>query len=71
MEVSVSVGRFAVDSVLERSVQVSCEVDIQESKLAVLFLFHGELDGGMLFVEVVQEFSEEVFTVGPAGQMTK
>ena len=30
VEVSVGVGRFAVDSVLERSIQVSREVDVQE-----------------------------------------
>ena len=39
--------------------------NIQEGKLAVGLFFHSKLDGRMLAVEVVMEFTEVVVRVGP------
>ena len=40
-------------------------MDVEKGEMAVLLLFHGELDGGVLFVEVCEEFLELFLTVGP------
>ena len=40
-------------------------MDVEKGEMAVLLLFHGELDGGVLLVEVCEEFLELVLTVGP------
>ena len=55
LEVAVGVAGLAVDAMLEGAVRVLGELDVKEGDLAALFLFHGELNGWMLPVQVVQE----------------
>ncbi|XP_071793274.1 uncharacterized protein [Asterias amurensis] len=51
----VGVSGFPVNAVMKGAVLVSCDENIQK----------GELDTGVLLVEVLQKFTERVLTVGP------
>ena len=44
---------------------LSLHQNIQEGNLVVGLLFHSELNGGVLVVEMVMEFVEVVLLVGP------
>ncbi len=65
VEISVGVGGFPVDAVAEFAVWFSGDEDIKESDLAGLLLLHGELDSGVLLVEILQKLEERVQSVGP------
>lgn len=65
MQVTVSVGGFPVNAVMEGAVLVSCDENIKKGYLSGMFLLHGELHIWVLLVEVLQKFMERVLTVGP------
>ena len=65
MQVTIGVGWFPVDGVVEGAVWAPGDEYVQKGYLSGLLLFHGELDAWVLLVEVLQKFEERVWTMGP------